>query len=72
MADSFVMSDATPAVNQKKIRIGLAIITAIFVASLIMVVVVGDPIGKAVFAAVGLVCVVRMVLLVRWLRRGRP
>jgi len=54
--------------NRTKIRLGLAIISAIFIGTVVMFLFVQDAIGKAVFASVALVLLVRMVLLFRGLR----
>jgi hypothetical protein len=62
------MDARSPEVDPRRIRIGLAIIGVIFVAAVVLFVVVDDPLGRAIFVGVGLVCIVRMLLLVRWVR----
>jgi hypothetical protein len=63
------MSDASDTVDPKKIRIGLAMVTVIFVISIVLFVVVDDTLAKGIFFAVALVSLVRVGLLVRWIRR---
>ena len=62
------MDDDAPQLDPRKIRLGLAIVTAIVVVALILLVIVDDPIGKAVMAGVAAVGVVRAFLLRRSLR----
>lgn len=63
------MTDVAPQQNPRKIRMGLALITVVFVASVVLMFVVSEPIGRAIFFAVAVVALVRVVSLVRWLRR---
>lgn len=66
------MTDPAPEVNQRKIRLGLALLTAVFVGAVVLFFVTNDTLGKAVFFGVGVVLLVRMFLLVRWLRSQNP
>jgi hypothetical protein len=63
------VTDPTPELDPRKVRIGLLIVTAVFVASAVLVAVIDDPFGRAVMAAVAAVAVVRAFLLSRSLRR---
>jgi len=63
------MPESATEISRTKIRLGLAILSAIFLGALAMLFIVADPIGKAVFAAVAFLLLVRMFLLVRGLRR---
>jgi len=55
-------------INRTKIRLGLAIISAIFIGCGIGIFVVEDKLAKVVFLAVALVALVRLALLARGLR----
>ena len=56
-------------INRTKVRTGLALISLLFAASVVLLFVVDDRIGKAIFFAVALLALVRIALLVRWLKR---
>lgn len=60
----------TPGPDRKKIRLGLALITAIFLGCIVGFALVDDPLGKAVFFGVALVALVRVGLLSRNLKRN--
>jgi hypothetical protein len=66
------VSEDPTTIDPVKIRIGLALITVIFAASLVLLIVVQDPIGRAIFFCITLVSLVRVILLVRWLKQDRP
>ncbi len=61
--------------NQRKVRAGLAMVTVVFVVSLVMLASVDSAAGKAVFFAIACIAAVRAFLLFRWVRssgiRGR-
>ncbi len=57
--------------NRTKVRIGLGLISTIFVGSIVLLVVTNDPLGRAMMAGVAFVCFVRIALLVRWIRSQR-
>ena len=61
-----------PSISPARIRFGLIIIATLFVASIVLVAVVNDPIGRAIFFAIAVAAIVRGWLLVRWIRRGGP
>lgn len=63
------MSDTSATVDPKKIRLGLAIVTVIFVTSIVLFVVVDDTLARGIFFAVALVSLIRVVLLARWIKR---
>ncbi len=56
-------------VDPHRVRIGLAIVTVIVLAALVMVAVVDDPLGRSVMLAVVVLGFVRAFLLTRSLRR---
>lgn len=64
-----VMSEPAVELNRTKIRVGLAILSSIFLGALAMLFIVEDPLGKTVFVVVALMLLVRMSLLVRGVRR---
>jgi hypothetical protein len=57
-----------PQPNKARIRIGLALITVVFVVAVAMVFLVAAPAGKAVMFAIAVTAFVRVLLLVRSLR----
>ena len=63
------MTEPTPELDPRKVRTGLAIVTAVFVVAAVLIVVIDDPFGRAVMAAVAALAVVRAFLLSRSLRR---
>lgn len=62
------MSEIPPTVDRKKIRLGLALLTVVFIGAVVLFFVTSDRLGKAVFFGVAVVLLVRMGLLVRWQR----
>jgi hypothetical protein len=54
----------------RKVRIGLAMITAVVVITIVGLVIVESALGKAIMFAVAATAIVRAFLLVRWLKRG--
>ena len=70
MARDFVtVTDATPEIDPRKVRIGVALISVIFVVAVVLFFVADDTLGRAIFFAVAVACLIRMWLLVRWVRR---
>ena len=65
------MSTEDPQVNPSKVRAGLIVIAVLFVVSLVLLAVVNDPVGRAIFFAVAVMALIRIALLVRWIKR-RP
>jgi hypothetical protein len=63
------VTDPVPELDPRKVRIGLMIVTAVFVVAAVLIVVIDDPFGRAVMGAVAAVAVVRAFLLSRSLRR---
>jgi hypothetical protein len=51
--------------------LGLALVTIAFLVSVVMGVVVDEPLGRAIMTAIAVSAVLRAVLLVRSLRRDR-
>jgi hypothetical protein len=70
MRDSRTVEERSTDIDPRKVRVGLAVVALIFVASVVLFFVVDDPLGRAIFFAVGVVCLVRVGLLARWVRRG--
>ena len=65
------MSEDTPQeLDRRKVRIGLAIISAIVLVSLVLVAVVDSAFGKAVMFAIAAMAFLRLFLLTRSIRRG--
>ncbi len=62
-------TDESPQPNLAKVRIGLAMITVVVVAAIVLVFVVEAAAGKAVMFAIATLGVVRAYLLMRDLRR---
>ncbi len=62
------MNDPEPVVDRRKIRLGLALLGIVLIGAIVLFFVTGDRLGKAVFFGVAVVLIVRMFLLVRWLR----
>jgi hypothetical protein len=58
-------------VDPRRVRIGLAIVTLIFLVALVLIAVVDDPLGRAMMVVVVLISLVRAALLVRSIRRDR-
>ena len=69
--DTQPMIAEEPTLNPAKIRAGLIIISMLFLISIVLFGVVTDPLGRAVFAGVALLTLIRVVLLFRGLRRDR-
>jgi len=65
------MDDARPELNPRKIRAGLAMVTIVVVAAIILIFLIEAPLGKAVMFAVALSGIVRAYLLSRSLRTER-
>jgi hypothetical protein len=63
------MSEEPVELSPSRIRGGLALISLIFVAAVVLLFVVDDKLGKAIFFGVALTAIIRISLLVRWLRR---
>ena len=63
--------DPTPEINRTKIRIGLALISLVVIAALVLVFVVEAPAGKAVMFAIAVTAFARAFLLSRSLRQER-
>lgn len=63
--------EPTPEIDRTRIRIGLAVITLVVIASLVLLVVVEAPAGKAVMFAIALTAFVRAYLLSKSLRAER-
>jgi hypothetical protein len=59
-------------VNSRKIRLGLVVVGVIFATAIVLLFTVSDPIGRAIFVGVAVVSIVRVALLVRWIRTGGP
>jgi hypothetical protein len=56
--------------DARRIRVGLALVTVAFLASVVLVIAVRDPFGRAVMAAIAASALLRGALLVRSLRRS--
>jgi hypothetical protein len=56
--------------DARRIRVGLALVTVAFLASIVLVFAVRDPLGRAVMAAIAASALLRGALLVRSLRRS--
>jgi hypothetical protein len=67
MADA----DPPPEMSRTKIRIGLALISLVVIAALVLVFLIEAPAGKAVMFAIAATAFVRAFLLSRSLRRER-
>jgi len=65
------MDEARPELNPRKIRAGLAMVTIVVVAAIILIFLIEAPLGKAVMFAVALSGIVRAYLLSRSLRTER-
>lgn len=63
--------EPSPPVDRRRVRIGLSVVTVLFLVTLVLLAVVDDPLGRAVMGAVLVVTLVRAALLVRSLRRDR-
>jgi hypothetical protein len=57
--------------DRRKIRAGLAIVTVVVLAALILMAVIDSGLGRAVMFAIAVTAFVRAFLLARSLRRGR-
>jgi hypothetical protein len=58
-------------VDPRRVRIGLVILSVVFLVALVLIAVVDDPIGRAMMVVVVLISLVRAALLVRSIRRDR-
>jgi hypothetical protein len=56
-------------VDPKRVRLGLAMVSLVFLVSLALAALVDDPLGRAVMAAIALSAILRAVLLARSVRR---
>jgi len=63
--------DSEPQMNPRKIRLGLVIVTLMFLSSLALMATADGAVGKAVFFAIALVILLRAALFTRWLRQQR-
>jgi hypothetical protein len=66
-----VNEPANDDVDPRRVRLGLAILTVVFLVALVLVAVVDDPVGRALMVAVVFIALVRAALLVRSIRRDR-
>lgn len=64
--------DEPVAFDRRRIRIGLALLTIVLIACVVLFLVSSTGVVKAFAFAVGAVLVVRVVTLVRWLQRRSP
>ena len=65
------MSESAPAeYDRRKIRIGLAIISVVVIAALVLLAVVESTVGKGIMFAIAVLGFGRLFLLSRDLRRG--
>ena len=58
-----------PQLDRRKVRIGLAMISVVVAAAIVLLFVIDDPFGRAVMFAVAALGVIRAFLLTRSLRR---
>lgn len=58
-----------PKIDRRRIRIGLAVVSVVFLVSLVLSVIVEDNLGQLVMGAVAATAALRAALLVRSLRR---
>jgi hypothetical protein len=63
--------DTSPEYDRRKIRIGLAMVSVVVVAAIVLMLVVDSALGRAIMFAVAVTALVRAFLLSRALRRGR-
>lgn len=63
--------DPQPQISRTKIRVGLALISLVIIASLVLLFVVEAPAGKAVMFAIAVTAFARAYLLTRSLRAER-
>ena len=63
------MSQPEPALDPRKVRIGLLIISIVVVVAIVLLFVIDDPFGRAVMLGVAALGVIRAFLLARSLRR---
>ena len=66
------MPDSGPQPDPRKVRAGLILVVLVVAVSVVLLVVIDDPLGKIVMLAVALTAFVRALLLTRSLRRGPP
>ncbi len=59
-----------PQVDQRKIRIGLAMISVVVLVAVVLFIVIDDAVGRALMFAIAVLGIVRAFLLTRSLRRG--
>ena len=67
-----MVDDAPPEMDRRKVRMGLALITVVVVAALVLAALIESPVAKAVMTAVVLVGFVRLWLLTRSMRNLPP
>ncbi len=63
------MTEPNPDVDPRRIRLGLIILTIVFLIALVLALVVDDAVGRALMTGILVVAFVRAALLVRSLRR---
>jgi len=59
-----------PQVDQRKIRIGLVMISVVVLVAVVLFIVIDDAVGRALMFAIAVLGIVRAFLLTRSLRRG--
>ncbi len=64
-------ADLPPQLDRRKIRLGLAIVTAVVILALVLMAVIEAPAGKAVMFAIAVTAIVRAYLFTRSLRADR-
>ena len=65
------MDQTTSELDPRKVRIGLAIVSLILVASIVCIGIADGAVAKAIFFAIAAMTMMRAALLARWLRRQR-
>jgi len=67
----FGVNEPAGEIDRRKIRIGLLIVSAVFVAALVVAVVIDDAAGRAFMIAIVVIAFVRAALLARSLKKER-
>ncbi|MCA1696527.1 MAG: hypothetical protein LC749_18395 [Actinobacteria bacterium] len=63
--------DVSQEPNARKVRIGLVLISVVFVVGIGLIFVIDDPLGRLIMGAVVLFVVIRTALLVRAIKRAQ-
>ena len=71
MRQTLTMDAEDSGYDERRIRLGLLMMGAVLVLSIVLLIVVSDPLGRFIFAFVAVVCLVQLWRLGRLMRRAQ-